>query len=184
MSIETGETLPVRSGSAAGSKTSTSDPSSTMNDACIDSLALTAYETTKITSVTFKLATKPDGSVTCLQMMDKNGEPFPGDDIVVEQDKLIEFVNATVLPGGGPDTCGTLVIFFQKQIDDEKKTSKPGTPIKYGDTAKLIRPRSTWEAKTKKLTGNKAEAYSFSAVALTANGDVATFDPRIIIKPQ
>lgn len=172
MSIETGETLPVRSGPTAGSKTSTS--SGTMND----TVTLSAFETTTTTTVTFKLAAKPDGSVTCLQMVDKNGQPFLNNDIVVQQDKFIEFINATVLPGGGPDTCGTLVIFFQKGANNQ-----PGSPLKDGIKARLIDPNKLWSKRIKRLAGKDEEAYSFTAVALTASGDVATFDPRIIIKP-
>lgn len=175
MSIETGETLPVRYGPAAGSKISTSTQPGTVKD----TVSLSAFENTATTTVTFKLAAKPDGSVTCLQMVDQNGDPFPNNDIVVGQNKFIEFINATVLPEGGPDTCGTLVIFFQKGPNNQ-----PGSPLKDGMKARLIDPNKSWSKRVRRLAGSGNEAYSFTAVALTASGDVATFDPRIIIKPQ
>ncbi|HMO66110.1 MAG TPA: hypothetical protein PKE47_12950 [Verrucomicrobiota bacterium] len=144
-----------------------------------DKMPLSAFETTSTTTVTFKLAAKPDGSVTCLQMVDKNDQPFPDNDIVVGQDKFIEFINATVTPDCGPDTSGTLVIFFQKGPNNQ-----PGSPLKDGVKARLIDPNKSWSKRIKRLAGPGDEAYSFTAVALTAGGDVATFDPRIIIKPQ
>lgn len=144
-----------------------------MNDT-LEQLAFSSFTAVNTTVVKFKLVTrnKGDGDKYYLVMVDQDDAPFPGDDVVVESEKFIEVIN---------DTGGYLVIFLQKNAN----TGVPGSPFRDGVKLVKLDPGDSRTARVRKL-GNAApaEPFTFTAVALTASGDLAFFDPRIIIKPQ
>jgi hypothetical protein len=137
-----------------------------------DTSILSTFTVANLTVVRFLLVTgvKHGVTQTYVVMRDANNRPFEQDDVSVATGAFIQFLNFT---------GGELRIFLQKN-----DANVPATPL--ADNARVLEvPQgNAGTVRQVKEVLKGEEAFTFSAVALTASGDLAFFDPRIIIKSR